>query len=180
MVTRLLIVVLSLMLSTAAVQAQSPGALVLPTKTQRTAATWVSQATLLGAIGADTYVTMTSEHRTRAALDQGLRLGVAWAWLALNKRLRHAVRPCVDLPEGCGREQPFTNRPSGHALISALGVDWLGLLRKDQPKAFALSLSMNLGTAAGRVAAGKHTPGAVLEGLAEGAALGILRQRDTR
>jgi membrane-associated phospholipid phosphatase len=180
MVTRFLGVVLALDISAAGVQAQSPSALVMPTKAQRTVATWVSQATLLGAIGADTYVTMTSEHRARAALDQGLRLAVAMGWLALNKRLRHSVRPCVDLPEGCGREQPFTNRPSGHALISTLGVDWLGLVRKDHPKTFALSLSLNLGTAAGRVAAGKHTPGAVLEGLAEGAALGILRQRDTR
>lgn len=149
----------------------------LPTRGERRTAEVVSQVTLAGSVALDTWDSFHADNVKKALMFQGIRYGVGVAYVAVSKKFRHDPRPCIPLPEGCGLEDPDANKPTGHTVLSGLGVDWLGLFRPGGSKHFGLSLSLHLGTGAARYMSGKHSADAVVEGFAEAAAISMIRSR---
>lgn len=142
----------------------------LPTQTERKLAEVASWGTVLTSIALDVNHTYASckdqpaESCYRAFAKQGARLGVVLAGTFVMNQVVGRARPCVGLPEGCGIDSPNSSFPSMHtgfafSTIGGASASW--------------TLPLSFGTAAGRVAAGKHN----LTDVIAGAGFGWLASR---
>jgi membrane-associated phospholipid phosphatase len=115
----------------------------------------LSNVTVAASVGVQVVDAWRAEHRTRALVLTGTRIGAVSGTVWLLKTLIHRDRPCAP---ACGAEDPRASFPSGHTALafSASGSHFL------------VTWSLGGATAAGRVEARKHHVTDTLVGAAIG------------
>ena len=88
---------------------------ILAWPTHRPVADWISTGLVSAQIGADTWHSFKAEHRGRAFLNQGCRMGVAIGTTELAKALIHRTRP-----DGSNRRSFW----SGHTANAVAAAGW--------------------------------------------------------
>lgn len=138
---------------------------VLPTAQERTAVHVASWVSVLTVEAIDTYASFRSEHRTRAFMLQGVRVGIAQGGTALLKYAFPAARPCTPT-HACGDDGEMSGFPSGHM---ALACSTFG------GPSFSITVPLAGATAAGRFFAWRHFPAQIAAGCAIGALASRIR-----
>lgn len=131
----------------------------LPTPGERRAAEIASNVTVYTLLALDVVDAFRSEHRTRALVLTGVRVGATQGASFGLKKLFSRRRPCsyglsgspevhgYNYAESCGSDDPDYSMPSGH---SATAWSTLGGPR------LAITVPLSVSTQGLRVAAGKH------------------------
>ncbi len=121
-------------------------------------ASWIGVAV---AVALDSKASWDCPQRLRCFAMQGVRNGVTYGAVFAVKKLVHRERPCA--PFDCGTDNPFSSFYSAHAAEAFASLGGCG----HGPR-LAVVLPVAIGTAVGRVRAGKHYVSDVVVGAAAG------------